>query len=155
MESIIFSDFSKDEIKNFISFFEKIHFSDKDIIFHEGSSGREFCIIEKGYVSITKKVNDDTDTIIIKLGPGDFFGELTMFEDFHRTATARTEGEAILLFINHKNLLNMLEANPGIAAKFFMSLLKVMALRLRRTSTSLKEAIIWGCEVMDSDSELF
>jgi len=154
MKSIIFSNFTEDETNKFLSFFQKLHFEDKDIIFHEGSSGKEFYILENGNVYITKKVNDDNDTVIVKLGPGDFFGEITMFEDFQRSATARAGGECNLLVINHKNLLGMLETDSVIAAKFFMSLLKIMAVRLRKTSNSLKDAIMWGCGVMDDVSHL-
>ena len=147
-KSVIFSDFTDDELENFAKFFNRRVFSDKGIIFREGTIGKEFYIIETGTVAITKQVKEGTDTVITRLVPGDFFGELTMFEDFNRTATARTQEKTTLLVISHDELLGMLETNSRVAAKFFMGLLKVLARRIRQTNLALKEAIIWGFEAM-------
>jgi len=86
--------------------------------------------------------------VIARLGPGDFFGELTMFDDFTRTASARVQGKTSILVINHDDLLHMLDINSRMAAKFFFVLLKVLARRIKETNQSLKEAIIWGFEAM-------
>ena len=53
-----------------------------------------------------------------------------------------------LLVISHDDLLKMLDENSAMAAKFFFSLLKVLARRIRETNQSLKEAIVWGFEAM-------
>ena len=147
-QTVLFSDFSEEDLEKLIGFFEKVNFSDKSIIFKEGTVGKEFYVIESGCIAITKQVKDGTDTVIARLGPGDFFGELTMFEDFNRTATARSQGKSTLLVISHDNLLDMLEVNSKMAAKFFLSLLKVLSGRIRKTNQALKEAIIWGFEAM-------
>jgi CRP/FNR family transcriptional regulator, cyclic AMP receptor protein len=146
--SLIFSDFSEEEIDKLSDFFVRKVFSDKAIIFREGSVGRELYLIESGTVAITKQVKEGTDTIIARFGEGDFFGELTMFEDFTRTATARAQGKTYLMVINHDDLLTMLDKDSKMAAKFFLSLLKILSRRLRQTNLSLKEAIIWGFEAM-------
>ncbi|MEQ8223087.1 MAG: cyclic nucleotide-binding domain-containing protein [Candidatus Eremiobacterota bacterium] len=144
----IFSDFSEEELDKLSNFFVRKNFSDKSIIFREGTVGRELFLIEHGSVAITKQVKEGTDTVIARFGTGDFFGELTMFEDFTRTATARAQGKTSLLVINHDDLLNMLEKDSKMAARFFMSLLKILSRRIRQTNLSLKEAIIWGFEAM-------
>ncbi|HPZ06810.1 MAG TPA: cyclic nucleotide-binding domain-containing protein [Candidatus Eremiobacteraeota bacterium] len=144
----LFSEISIDELEKLSSFFTKKSFSDKAIIFREGTVGRELYIIESGVVAITKQVKEGTDTVIARFGTGDFFGELTMFEDFTRTATARAQGKTTVLVISHENLLTMLEKDSKMAAKLFISLLKIMSRRIRQTNLSLKEAIIWGFEAM-------
>lgn len=144
----IFSDFTEEEIEKLCKFFTRKQYSDKSIIFKEGSTGNELFVIEEGLIAITKQVKEGTDTVIARLGPGEFFGELTMFEDFKRTASARTQGKTTLLVISHNDLLDMVEKNSKMAAKLFFSLLKVLAKRIRETNQALKEAIVWGFEAM-------
>ena len=68
----IFSEFTEEELSRLLTFFDKKQFSDKSIIFREGTTGKEFFVIESGGISITKQVKDGTDTVIAKLTSGIF-----------------------------------------------------------------------------------
>lgn len=147
-KSSIFSNFSDSELECISKYFNRKVFSDKAIIFKENSQGKEFYLIEAGTVAITKQVKEGTDTVIARLVCGDCFGELTMFDDFCRTASARAQEKSSLLVISHDDLLNMLEKDSKMAAKFFFALLKILSHRIKQTNQALKEAIIWGFEAM-------
>ena len=58
-----------------------------DVIFEEGSTGRELYVVLDGAVEIAK-VNAGSKTVIITLGKGEFFGEMAVIDGSARSATA-------------------------------------------------------------------
>jgi signal transduction histidine kinase len=62
-------------------------------IFEAGDVGDSVYLIEKGYVRIFKPVEGGIEETFVKLGPGDFFGEMALFGDHRRAASAVAEGD--------------------------------------------------------------
>jgi hypothetical protein len=67
------------------------------------------------------------DTLLAEMGPGDFFGEIALFEGIARTATAVTRSRARLLGLERADLMRLIEEMPGIA----FVLLQTLSRRLR------------------------
>src|SRR4029077_16944548 len=58
-----------------------------DVIFEEGSTGRELFVVLEGQVG-TPKMNGGARTVIVTLGKGEFFGEMAVIDGSSRSATA-------------------------------------------------------------------
>ena len=58
-----------------------------DVIFEEGSTGRELFVVLDGQVEIAK-MNGASKTVIVTLGKGEFFGEMAVIDGSSRSATA-------------------------------------------------------------------
>ena len=58
-----------------------------EVIFEEGSTGRELFVVLDGQVEIAK-VNGASKTVIVTLGKGEFFGEMAVIDGSSRSATA-------------------------------------------------------------------
>src|SRR3954451_5551333 len=58
-----------------------------DVIFEEGSTGRELYVVLDGTVEIAK-MNGASKTTIVTLGKGEFFGEMAVIDGSSRSATA-------------------------------------------------------------------
>jgi CRP/FNR family cyclic AMP-dependent transcriptional regulator len=52
-------------------------FDENDVIFEEGSTGRELFVVLDGKVDIAK-ISGASKTVIVTLGKGEFFGEMVM-----------------------------------------------------------------------------
>lgn len=76
------------------------------VIFRQGDSGEEMFVISRGRVRLTIGA-DGHEREIAVLGPGDFFGELSLLSDIPRTATAQAVEDATLLAIS-KDVFAML-----------------------------------------------
>jgi CRP-like cAMP-binding protein len=61
------------------------------------------------------------------LGPGDFFGEMAVFEQEVRSATVRAKGEALVMKVDKKTLLRRIREDPLLA----VNLLQTLSKRLR------------------------
>jgi len=58
-----------------------------DVIFEEGSTGRELFVVLDGKVEIAK-ISGAGKTVIVTLGKGEFFGEMAVIDGSSRSATA-------------------------------------------------------------------
>ena len=57
------------------------------VLFHEGEPGKEMYVVQSGKVNITKNVRD-TEKVLATLGPGEFFGEMSILNNKPRSAGA-------------------------------------------------------------------
>src|ERR1700743_709715 len=59
-----------------------------DVIFRQGEPGASMYVILRGKVRMTRPADPGRDNLLPLLGPGDLFGELTLFDPAPRKATA-------------------------------------------------------------------
>ncbi len=90
---------------------------------------RLFLVIE-GVIHILRG-----DTLLAELGPGDFFGEIALFEGTARTANAVSQSRVRLLVLERADLLTLIEEMPSIA----VSLLETLSRRVRELTDRLME----------------
>ena len=68
------------------------------------------------------------------MGPGDFFGEISLIDNGPRTATVTADSDIITLGLTPWTFQRLIQQNPAIASK----MMKVMAQRLRASSADLR-----------------
>jgi CRP-like cAMP-binding protein len=107
------------------------------LLFHEGDSGREMFIIQKGKVQVRKRVGSG-ERILAELGEGEFFGEMALLMGMNRSATVEVIEDSKILVINPETFESLLKSNLDIAVK----MLKKMASRLRHTDESLETVLL-------------
>src|SRR6516164_2610591 len=62
----------------------------------EGEPGRSMYIVHSGELVVSKRGATGRAVHIMGLGPGDFFGEMTLIEAQNRSATVVTESPTVL-----------------------------------------------------------
>ncbi len=107
-------------------------YKDGSIIFKENSAGKEMYIIISGKVKIMKE-KGPVETILATLDEGDFFGEMSLFDNYPRSATAMASGDVKLLEINQKNFLKKISKDPSLAFR----ILEKMSQRIRLTDEKI------------------
>jgi small-conductance mechanosensitive channel/CRP-like cAMP-binding protein len=83
-------------------------------IIHQGDTGAELFIIDRGEVAILRGV-DGGEIEVARLGPTQFFGEMSLTTGESRTATVRALYECELLVVDKEALQEVLEAAPELA----------------------------------------
>lgn len=85
-------------------------------IFSEGDEADYIYIIDSGEVSVfIEKFN--TREEIQRLGPGEWLGEMALFHQNRRTASAEALQTATMLRVRKEAFMNLLAAAPGLASK--------------------------------------
>jgi len=126
-----------------------------EILFREGEPGRELFLIREGSVEISKPVMGGVDQTLARLGPGDFFGEMSLFDESKRSASVKAERDTVLLSLDRENLRGLIENSPRAAAAFFHALVSVFIQRLRETNNMVAQVTRWGLGAtrLDVDSK--
>jgi CRP/FNR family transcriptional regulator, cyclic AMP receptor protein len=101
-----------------------------DVIFEEGSTGRELYVVLDGLVEIAK-VNGDQKTVIVSLGKGEFFGEMAVIDGSSRSATAIAAApDTRVMRINHARFVYLVSQQPAFA----MMIMDALSKRLRASN---------------------
>ncbi len=108
-----------------------------DILFHEGEDGKVMYVVQSGKIRISKIVRDVEKTLII-LGPGEFFGEMSILNNNPRSATASIEEDAKLLVIDPKTFEAMVRGNAEIAIR----LIKKLSARLQDADEQIENLLL-------------
>lgn len=99
------------------------------VLFNEGDAGDRLYVVVDGKIKLGIKSGDGRENLLGVLGPGEMFGELSLFDPLPRTATATALTDTILLGLGNRDLDTWLVGRPEVAKQ----LLRALAQRLRRT----------------------
>jgi CRP/FNR family transcriptional regulator, cyclic AMP receptor protein len=108
-----------------------------NILFREGDQGDRLYVIGEGKIKLGLTSADGRENLLAILGPGEMFGELSLFDPGPRTATATAIAETQLLALGHEDLDSFLLGRPAVAA----NLLTALARRLRRANETLADLV--------------
>ena len=120
----LFSGLSKRHLRKVASIGRLRRIGKHTQVVREGARGDAFFVIIDGEAVV--QAGDRR----IRLGPGEYFGELALLDDGPRTATVATESEVLLLEIPRSRFLKLLRDESSIS----IVLLKQLAGRLRGAS---------------------
>ena len=95
-----------------------------EVIFEEGSTGRELFVVLDGKVDIVKNSGADR-AVIVTLGKGDFFGEMAVIDGSSRSASAiaAMPGTRVMR-INHARFVYLVSQQPAFALMIMDALSK-------------------------------
>jgi CRP/FNR family cyclic AMP-dependent transcriptional regulator len=129
-EAPLWSGLSKKELKSMVSFAKERTFESGDTIVKKGEGGIGFYLILDGAVEI----RSDGKTLS-KLGPGEFFGEMSLLDNQPRSADVVTVQPSRVLILTAWHFRGAVSSNPKIAMKILQELVH----RLRNADLSLSE----------------
>jgi CRP/FNR family cyclic AMP-dependent transcriptional regulator len=101
-----------------------------DVIFEEGSMGRELYVVLEGQIDIVKMVGG-VNTPIVTLGKGEFFGEMAVIDGSSRSATAiAAAAHTRVMRINHARFVYLVSQQPAFA----LMIMDALSKRLRASN---------------------
>jgi CRP/FNR family transcriptional regulator, cyclic AMP receptor protein len=106
------------------------------VLCREGDPGKEMFVIQAGRVTISKRVGD-IEKVLTTLGPGEFFGEMSILNNKPRSATATCAAASKVLVIDAKTFEAMIRGNAEIAIR----MIKKLADRLQETNEQIENLL--------------
>ncbi len=116
---------------------EQVRLARGDRLFDEGDAGDRLYVILDGKIKLTRAASDGRENLLSVLGPGEMFGELSLFDPRPRTAAAVAVTDATLAALAHDHLRQWLTGRPDVA----MHLLRALAQRLRRANDVMADLV--------------
>lgn len=99
-----------------------------ELVFSQGDPGDGLYIVSQGHVSISRQSSDGDELILSVCDPGEYFGDLALFDDEPRSASATTIEGANVLFLSRQAFRAFIEAHPSV----LFTCLAVIVRQLRR-----------------------
>jgi len=93
-------------------------FAAGEAIVEEGAAGESLYQVIDGRVDVEKKLQDGQIIHVVELGPGEIFGEMTLFQDSPRSATVRALQESRMLRVDRTGVRELLERDPDLLERF-------------------------------------
>jgi serine/threonine protein phosphatase PrpC/CRP-like cAMP-binding protein len=109
-------------------------FLDGETAVTEGAVGDSIFVVLKGHARVLKG-----DAEIARFEPGDFFGEISLFERTPRTATVVSDGPSQMLEIASADFMKLLHEQSATGVKLLLNFVTELSRRLRTTSQNLME----------------
>jgi CRP/FNR family transcriptional regulator, cyclic AMP receptor protein len=106
-----------------------------EIIFSQGDRADGLYIVVDGHVSISRQSPQGDELIIAVYEPGEYFGELALFDEEPRSASATAIDDSVMLFLSRAAFRAFLHANPSAV----LTCLEVIVRQLRRCTDLVDE----------------
>jgi CRP/FNR family cyclic AMP-dependent transcriptional regulator len=126
----LFSGCSARELGSLGAFLREVNFPAGREILKKGQTGTGLHVIVEGEVKVL--VGDGTER---RLGPGAFFGEISLLDRGPRTATVVAETPVRTLSLSSWNFRGVLKEHPSMAVK----MLEELARRIRTSGTTITD----------------
>ncbi|MEX2235982.1 MAG: cyclic nucleotide-binding domain-containing protein [Dehalococcoidia bacterium] len=128
-KAALFSNLQKGALDRIASVTNERNYKAGDVIIKEGDRAVAFFVIVEGQVEVLRG-----DTPVAKFGPGDFFGEMALFEGYPRSSTVKAVTDTKCLVLTQWDFMAELRSEPTIAVE----MLPIMARRLRAADERLE-----------------
>ena len=112
------------------SWFELLHAKPGELIIEENQPGEAFYVIQKGLCQVVHRRDEATEEELARLGPGEYFGEISLVLGRPTTATVRALEHTDLLRLPEDRFLAIFRENTFFAE----SLSKVASRRMVDTT---------------------
>lgn len=124
----MFSGVSTEVLASIASLLIERRFPKHKTIVEEGAPGDYMYIIAEGSVKVTKLSGDGREKILELLEVGDFFGEMSLFDEAPRSASVKAMSDVRILALARNDFLHLLSRSPDLA----LSVIQELTRRLRQ-----------------------
>lgn len=133
----LFSNMDDEERGELRSLMTERIFQPGQVVMKEGVVGSTLQIIEDGEVEIWLTDNEGKKVVLDTLGPGKFFGELSMLSGETRSASATSEARVVTLELSRDEFFDFLRRRPDAA----IDVLTELGNRLKHTDDILRTRV--------------
>jgi CRP/FNR family cyclic AMP-dependent transcriptional regulator len=130
----LFAKLKDEELVELAALLKEERVESQQPVFWIGEEGSDFYIVQVGRVTVNYPDDTGREVTIAVLGPGDFFGEISLLDGGPRTATIRADGDVMLLSLSRHDFLEFLRKHPAAA----IHILTVLGQRQREMLEKLR-----------------
>lgn len=130
----LFADLPDPDLEQICQQVNELKLNSGDILFTEGSTGRQAYIIKEGEIEIYKTINGQAIQLAIRQ-PGEVIGEFSLLEASPRNASGKAITDSVLIEINQDQFDELLNSSPRAAR----TMLHTVAVRLQSTELLLRQ----------------
>jgi len=115
-----------------------------EYIFRQGDPGDKLYLIIEGKVRISRTVPGMGEEALAVLGPGEAFGEMSLIDDFPRSADALVHESCRLLEISREAMDDLLFLKKELAYEILWNFVRILSVRLREADDKVTFLSVTG-----------
>jgi CRP-like cAMP-binding protein len=127
----LFGGLGDDVLQAFVGALEVRELPPGEVVFREGERGRELYVIFDGEVEVLRRSKQGHETRMAILGPGDWFGEMSVLDVLPRSATTRVLAPCRLLRLTAGELDALYRRDTRSYALLVLNVAREISRRLR------------------------
>jgi uncharacterized membrane protein len=132
----LFESLTDDDVDALAARVEAVDYEPGQIVFNQGDEGSALFIVEDGAVEISCG-EGKTKIVLATLFPGQYFGELSLFDGAPRSATATAIKRSRLIRLDRADLVEFVNGSPAAALR----IIGEMSDRLRQTNELMSRQV--------------
>jgi CRP-like cAMP-binding protein len=114
----LFQGLSPAALERVLASSQTVSYAAGEAIVQEGAEGEALYQLLRGRVTVLKQVQPGQTVPVAELGPGEVFGEMTLFQGAPRSATVRALEECHLLRVGRAGFRDLMERDPALIERF-------------------------------------
>jgi CRP/FNR family transcriptional regulator, cyclic AMP receptor protein len=139
----LLQDFSDEDVTALLSCAGHRNFKKDEDVLEQGQRSASLFLVQDGLLHVRRRVKN-REILLGRLEPGNFFGEITLFNPGPTTATVRGVSNGDLLILRRDQFDDFLSLRPHAGLQLVSRILAEMANRLRQTDERLVDTLAWG-----------
>ena len=132
----LFSEVPLHHLRELARFARSESFAPGEAIVRMGEPGSTLYVIRTGRVNVVREQASGSSVVLAMFGPGEFFGELSIFDGERRSASVIAVEPTETVALGRFDVVRVVTHNPQVG----LSLLKSLSSRLRATDEQLVDS---------------
>ena len=137
----VFLDLKGSSLEILFEFLEERRWEVGEHICNEGEMGRTLYVIREGEVEVLRRSGSGTNQSIVKLGPGECFGEMALVELQPRSATCVVRKKAVTYSLTNPELWNVYKSDNFAYVIILQNICRMLSRRLRKADSRIVEFV--------------
>lgn len=105
----------------------------------EGEAGRSMHIVLEGEVVVCRPNSVGALVKMVRMGPGEFFGEMTLIDPQPRSSTVVVEKPSVLLSLTNRDLVSLYKDDVHTYVMVLQNICRELSRRLRKADSRITE----------------
>jgi CRP/FNR family cyclic AMP-dependent transcriptional regulator len=133
----LFMEFDPREMATFLEFVDPLRFRKGEVLMTQGELAGGMYIVMEGRLRAVAKLPDGRRVVMHRMKSGDFFGELSIIDDYPRSADLVVDEDCVLLRVTNQVVETLFNLHPSAAFKILLGISRSLVKRLRESDKKL------------------
>lgn len=135
----IFGGLLEPTLARIVGMLHEQRFAKGAVVCREGDAGTSMYIVRRGEVVVCRAGGSGHLVKMVRLGPGEFFGEMTLIDIQPRSATIIVETDAKLYSLTNRDLYALYKDDMPGYVMVIQNLCRELSRRLRRSDSKISD----------------
>ena len=122
-----------------VGMLQEQRFAKGTVVCKEGDAGTSMYIVRHGEVVVCRSGSSGKLVKMVRLGPGEFFGEMTLIDIQPRSATIIVETDSLLYSLTNRDLYALYSQDMPGYVMVIQNLCRELSRRLRRSDSKISD----------------